>query len=102
MMEERIMAKPAKKPVPDGYHTITASLSCRDAAGAIEFYKKALGAEEIERFSTPSGKVIHAEMKVGDSRIMLGEEMPGKFPSPLGLGGTTVGLYLYTNDIETA
>lgn len=65
-------ASPAKvKPVPDGYHTITAHLIIDDAAGAIDFYKKAFGARERLRMSTPDGKVAHAEVEIGDSVFML-------------------------------
>ena len=93
----------AVKPIPDGYHTITPYLRCRDAARAIEFYKKAFGATELMRMNGPDGKVAHAELQIGDSRIMLGEEMPSwKKLSPQSLGGTAVGVFLYVTDVEAA
>lgn len=65
----------SNQPVPSGYHTVTASLIVRDAAAAIEFYKKALGAEERMRMATPDGRIGHAELKIGDSFIFLADEM---------------------------
>jgi uncharacterized glyoxalase superfamily protein PhnB len=84
------------KPIPDGYSTITASLIVKNAANAIEFYKKALDAQELYRFPGPDGKsIMHAELKIGNSRIMLSEEAPQmNCRSPQSLGGT--GIYLYT------
>jgi len=64
------------KAIPKGYHTITPNLVIRDAAKAIDFYKKAFGAEVIAQMGGPGGKVLHAELKIGDSVIMLGDEMP--------------------------
>ena len=96
------MAKKAQG-VPKGYHTVTPSLVVADAAKAIEFYKKALGAEERMRFPGPDGSIMHAEIRIGDSTIMLGEEMPehgGR--SPRSLGGTPVGFFVYGDDVETA
>jgi uncharacterized glyoxalase superfamily protein PhnB len=85
------------KSVPAGYHTVTPMLTVKDAKKAIEFYKRAFGAEERMRFLGPDGKsIMHAEMKIGDSIIMLGEENPEMGCSgPHTLGGTPVGLYLY-------
>ncbi len=68
--------KSAKSPIPEGHHTITPSLTVRNAAEAIEFYKKALGAQERMRMEGPDGKIGHAELKIGDSIIFIGEEMP--------------------------
>ena len=70
------MAKAAKR-IPEGYHTITPQLSLDRAAETIEFYKKAFGAEEIGRHLGPDGKVMHAELKIGDSRFMVNDVMPG-------------------------
>ena len=89
--------------IPQGYHTVTPSLMVSGAAEALDFYKKALGAEERGRFPAPDGTIMHAEFKVGDSIIMLGEEMPehgGK--SPKTLGGTPVSLYVYLENVDTA
>ncbi len=90
-------------PVPAGYHTVTPYLICRDAGKALSFYAKAFGAREILRMPGPDGKVMHAEMKIGDSRIMLSEESPewGN-KSPLSLGGTPVGVFLYVKDVDKA
>src|SRR5580700_7098908 len=90
----------AAKPIPKGFHTVTPSLIVRDAAEAIEFYKKALGAEEIMRMTGPDGKIGHAELKIGDSIIFLTDEMPGmNSKSPQTLGGTSGSLYLYVEDV---
>lgn len=72
--------------VPKGYHSVTPSLVVGGAAKAIEFYKKALGAEEISRFPTPDGQLMHAEIRIGDSIVMLGDEMPG-YGGPKTFGG---------------
>ena len=85
------MAKP-KGPVPDGQHTVSIHLVCKNADKAIDFYKKAFGATEISRFPGPDGKIMHATLKLGDALFFLNDEMPmpegGK--SPLALGGTPV------------
>jgi PhnB protein len=91
------------KPIPDGFYTITPHLIVSDAAKAIEFYKKALGAQEIERFMTPDGKtVMHAQLKIGNSMLMLGNEFPPTCLSPKSRGGTTVSLYLYLENADAA
>jgi PhnB protein len=87
---------------PKGYHTVTPHLVMRDSAKAIEFYKKAFGATEISRMEMPGGKIGHAEIQVGDSRIMLADEFPGATRSPESLGGTTVSLHLYLADVDSA
>ncbi len=93
----------SNQPVPPGYHTVTASLIVRDAAAAIEFYKKALGAEERMRMATPDGRIGHAELKIGDSLIFLADEMPGmSCKSPQSLGGTANNLFLYVEDVDTS
>ena len=89
------------KPIPEGYHTATPYLSVRNAAQAIEFYKQAFGATETMRFPGPDGKIGHAEFRIGDSPIMLGDEYPDmEFLSPLSRGGTTVHLHLYVEDVD--
>jgi PhnB protein len=89
------------KPVPDGYHTATPYLIVKGAAKAIEFYKQAFGATELERMEMPDGKIAHAEIKVGDSIIMLGDESPQQGTrSPQSLGGSSCGLYLYVEDVD--
>lgn len=91
----------ATHPVPKGFHTITPSLFLSNAAEAIEFYKKALGAEEHVRMTGPDGKINHAELKIGDSMIFLSDENPAwGTKSPRTLGGITAGLYLYVEDVD--
>jgi len=90
----------AKQPVPEGYHTITPVLTLDNAAQAIDWYKKALGAQEIMRSAGPDGKIMHAELKIGDSRIMLHDVMMGK-QSPKQLGGSPIGLWVYVEDCDT-
>jgi PhnB protein len=92
------------KPIPKGYQAVTPYLVVRDAARVIEFYKEAFGAEERSRMTTPDGKTVaHAELKIGDSIFMLSDEMPGQLcESPLALGGTTFGFYLYVKDVDKA
>ena len=94
--------KHAAQPIPPGYHTVTASLTVRDAAAAIEFYKKALGAEELNRMAGPDGKIGHAELKIGDSIIFLNDEMGMGCKSPQTLGGASGSLYLYVEDVDSA
>lgn len=91
------------KPIPAGYSTITASLIVKDAPNAIEFYKKAFGAQELYRFPGPDGKTImHSELKIGDSRVMLSEEAPQmNCRSPQSLGGTGIYIYMYVDDADT-
>jgi PhnB protein len=90
--------------VPTGYHTVTPAIMVRGAVEAIDFYKKAFGAKEATRFTTPDGKTImHAEIRIGDSAIMLGEEHPQMGnPSPSKLGATTCTLFLYVDDVDAA
>ena len=92
----------AVKPIPEGYHTATPYLIIRDAAEAIEFYKRAFGAIELFRFPAPEGKIGHAEIKIGDSPIMLADEYPDMgYNSPKALGGSPVSLMLYVEDVDT-
>jgi PhnB protein len=91
------------KPVPDGYHTVTPYLAVRDAARALELYARAFGATEHVRMPGPGGSVMHAEVKIGDSMVMLGEESPDRgAPSPQTLGGSAVSLLLYLPDVDAA
>ncbi len=91
------------KPIPEGYHTITPYITVKDANRAIEFYKKAFGAEEIMRMSRPDGRgIMHAELKIGDSRLFLSDEAPDcANRSPESLGGTSGGICLYVKDVDT-
>jgi PhnB protein len=100
-------AKPAPeqlkvKPVPEGYHTVSLYLAVRGAAEAIEFYKKAFGATELSRLSMPDGKLGHAEVQIGNSRIMLSDEFPeyGAL-SPQSLGDTPVSIHLYVENVDS-
>ena len=87
--------------IPDGYHTATPYLICTGAAHAIEFYKQAFGATELMSLPGPAGKVMHAEIQIGNSRIMLADEFPEMDArSPQTIGGTPVGLCLYVQDSD--
>ena len=90
------------KPIPDGYHTATPYLIVGGAGDAIEFYKKAFGATELFRFSMPGGKIGHAEIKIGDSPIMLADEYPEMgYKGPQSLGGSPVSIMIYVADVDT-
>lgn len=89
----------AIKPIPEGYHSVTPYLIVRGAAQAIEFYKKAFGATELMRFPGPDGKIAHAEIKIGDSPVMLADE-GAEFKSPQSLGESPVGLMIYVQDVD--
>ncbi len=90
------------RPVPEGFHTVVPSVVVRDAAKAIEFYKKALGAQERMRLPGPDGKIMHAELKIGDSIIFIADENPqmGNVKSPQTLGGCTGSLNLYVPNVD--
>ena len=89
------------KPVPEGYHTATPYLVIRNAAAAIEFYQRAFGATEMLRFADPTGRIGHAEIKIGDSIIMLADEHPEMgYRGPQSLGGTTGSIMLYVKDVD--
>ncbi len=91
----------ASQPCPKGFHTITPSLTVRNAAQAIDFYKKALGAEERVRMTGPDGKIAHAEILIGDSVVFLADENPAfGNKSPETLGGASSALYLYVPDVD--
>jgi PhnB protein len=89
----------AKKAVPDGFHTVTPQLTLDNAAQAIEWYKKAFGAEEVARAVGPDGKIMHAEVRIGDSRIMLNDPMMGG-KGPKAIGGSPAALWLYVEDCD--
>ncbi len=91
----------AVKPIPEGYHTVTPYLVVHDGAGAIEFYKKAFGAIETMRMGGPDGKVGHAEIRIGDSHVMLADESPDMgHRSAKSIGATPVSLVLYVEDVD--
>lgn len=89
------------KPIPEGYSTLTPYLVVKDAASAIDFYKRVLGAEELFRMDTPEGKVMHAELQIGNSRLMMTEEsseMGAVAPKPG--AGNPVSLMIYVEDVD--
>jgi uncharacterized glyoxalase superfamily protein PhnB len=94
-------ARAKAPPIPKGYHVVTPSIVVRGAAKAIEFYKKAFGAKELNRMEGPGGKLMHAEIKIGDSIVMLSDEFPEMgSSSPETVGGTPSSLMIYTRDVD--
>jgi PhnB protein len=93
------MAK-AKSPVPEGFHTVTPQLTLDNCAEAIEWYKTALGAQELSRALGPDGKIMHAEIKIGDSKIMVNDAMMGG-KGPKAMGGSPISLWVYVDDCDT-
>ena len=90
------------KSIPDGYHNVTPYLIVDDAAAAIEFYKKAFGATELMRMPKPNGKIGHAEIRIGDSPVMLADEASEMGArSPRTIGGSPVSILLYVDDVDT-
>ncbi len=95
------MNNPQVKPIPDGMHSITPHLVCAGASDAIEFYKKAFGAVETSRLPGPSGKLMHASIRIGDSTVMLTDELSEwKSFGPKSLKGTAVTIHLYVDDVD--
>ncbi|HTL43826.1 MAG TPA: VOC family protein [Vicinamibacterales bacterium] len=92
------MAK-AKSPVPQGLHTVTPHLILDDAATAIDWYKRGFGADEISRSAGPDGKIMHAEIRIGNSHLYLNDAMGGG-KGPKALGGSPIGLWLYVDDAD--
>ncbi len=91
----------AVKPIPDGYHSVTPYLILDDAARALEFYKKALSAVELMRFPAPNGKIGHAEIRIGNSPVMLADESPDMGQkSPRTIGGSPISLMVYVEDVD--
>lgn len=91
----------AVKPIPDGYHSVTPYLIVKGAARAIDFYKQAFGATEIMRFPGPNNTVMHAEIRIGDSVVMLADEQTAsEHRSPQSTGGTPVSLMVYVPDVD--
>lgn len=92
----------AVKPIPDGYHSVTPYLIVNDAAKAIEFYKRAFGATELFRMDAPGGKIGHAEIKIGNSPVMLADEHPEMgYRSAKAIGSTPVSLMIYVEDVDS-
>ena len=92
---------PSVPSTPAGYHTVTAYLIIRDAVAALEFYREAFGAIEVMRLMGADGRILHAELTLGDSRIMLAEENE-TFRSPHSFSGTTVSLMMYVPNVDAA
>jgi PhnB protein len=91
----------ATQPIPEGYHTVSPYLAVEDAARAIDFYTRALGAKEAVRMDAPGGKIGHAELKIGDSRIMLSDPFPqSSTRPPKELGGTSASVFMYVEDVD--
>jgi PhnB protein len=94
------MAKKVK-PIPDGYHAVTPYLSVAGAAEALAFYKRAFGASEVMRMPAPGGRIGHAEIRIGDSRVMVADEFPDMdFLGPRSRGGAAVHIHLYVEDVD--
>ena len=97
------MSRPAAKPIPDGFHSLTPFLICKDAVNAVGFYQRAFGAEEISRLVGPDGKLMHAALRIGDSVLMLTDECPEMAAfSPLHLNGSPVTVHLSVADADAA
>jgi PhnB protein len=90
----------AVRAIPEGYHTITPYLTCKNSAQAIDFYKSVFGAKEIMRMAGPDGKIGHAEIQVGDSRIMLADEFPGMSHAPTPGATNPSALFLYLENVD--
>jgi PhnB protein len=89
------------KPIPEGYHTLSTYLAVDDAARAIEYYEKAFGAKEVVRMDAPGGKIGHAELEIGDSRIMLSDPFPqASTRPPKELGGASASVFMYVEDVD--
>lgn len=90
----------AKRPIPEGLHTVTPMLTLENAAKAIDWYKKAFGASEVSRAVGPDGKIVHAEISIGNSHVMMVDAMMGS-KSPRALGGSPISLWVYVEDADT-
>jgi PhnB protein len=91
----------AANPIPEGYHSLTPYLAVEDASRAIEFYKDAFGAEEVIRMPGPDGSVAHAELQIGDSKLMLSDPFPqSNVRPPSERGGPTASIFMYVNDAD--
>jgi len=90
----------AVKPIPEGHHTLTPHIIVNNGQEAIEFYKKAFGAEEVGRMQGPDGKIMHAELKIGDSMLYLCDEFEGIALSPKSIGGSPITLHIYVENVD--
>jgi PhnB protein len=98
-VKEKTMTKQVNA-IPEGYHSVTPYLTLQDAANALDFYKRAFGARTLVRMDGPKGKITHAEIQIGDSKIMLSDEMGGACRSPQSLGGCNASLFVYLEDVD--
>jgi PhnB protein len=92
------------RPIPEGYRSLAPYLACRDAARAIDFYKKVFGATEVVRMPGPGGAIMHAELQIGDSRMFLGDEFPGMSKAPdahTPASDKGFGTFVYTEDVDS-
>lgn len=95
--------KKSAQPIPNGFHSLTPHLVVKGASKAIDFYKKAFGAEELFRLPGPDGKLMHADLKIGDSHVFLTDEMPEMDSrGPQSIGATPVTIHLYVKDVDAA
>jgi PhnB protein len=90
----------AVRAIPEGYHSLTPTLVCKDAARAVDFYKEAFQAKELSRMTGPGGKIGHAELQIGDSRLMLSDEFPGMAAAPGPTPNTSCSIVLYTDNVD--
>ena len=88
------------RPIPEGYHSISPAITCKNAAAAIEFYKEAFGATEFVRMPGPGGMIMHAELRIGDSLIFVSDEFPGMSVAPTPGAVPSYSLFLYTPDVD--
>ena len=97
------MSRPAAKPIPEGFHSLTPMIVCKGALAAIEFYQRAFGAEELSRLVAPNGSLLHASLRIGNSVLMLTEECaPMGARDPRGLGGSPVTIHLSVEDADAS
>jgi len=89
------------RPIPEGYHSLTPAITCKNAASAIDFYKEAFGATEINRMPGPSGMIMHSELRIGDSVIFVSDEFPGMSAAPTPGATPSSYLFLYAPDVDT-
>ena len=89
------------RPIPEGYHSLTPAITCKNAASAIDFYKEAFGATEINRMPGPGGMIMHAELRIGDSVIFVSDEFPGMSAAPTPGATPSSYLFLYAPDVDT-
>jgi PhnB protein len=91
----------AVKPIPEGYHSLQIYLAVEDASKAIDFYREAFSAEEVMRMPGPDGKIAHAELQIGDSKLMLSDPFPqSQVRPPSERGGTTASVFMYVDDVD--